>query len=431
MARVLNPGDSVKGYEIVSLLNRGAMAISYQARSAARPRVFLKQYKSPSPTVAWFEEFQKLQKEVTRRANLETLRSFCVAPFDVFVARAGGDAYFQVFDFVDGGKDLSHLIEEFRTRNDEETRRRRLVLGRRLAANIRFLHAAGIVHCDLKPANLHLLASPGTTAGWDLRLIDMDFSILADRAAPWHGRQGYVGSPRYFSPEHLAEGVPGPHSDVFSLSLILYELLSGEHPYPLDDDEYGPAVRRHRAARPRLDGRLPDDVDSASLSGALHACLSPDPSRRPTAQALQELMLSSSAVTAPVARKRPSPKSEVKLGPVPVKAPLSEAPKPAPARSLRLCAEGGKDIAVSIRTEVGKVLLRALGEDARFLSDPQFILECEGPVWFVVPAPGATNQTLLNGKALLSRSPLSVGDVLAVGNEAKGIAKLPLKVAGT
>jgi hypothetical protein len=138
VARVLNPGDSVKGYEIVSLLNRGAMAISYQARSAARPRVFLKQYKSPSPTVGWFEEYQKLQKEVTRRANLETLRSFCVAPFDVFVARAGGDAYFQVFDFVDGGKDLSHLIEEFRTRNDEETRRRRLVLGRRLAANIRF-----------------------------------------------------------------------------------------------------------------------------------------------------------------------------------------------------------------------------------------------------------------------------------------------------
>ena len=77
------------------------------------------------------------------------------------------------------------------------------------------------------------------------------------------------------------------------------------------------------------------------------------------------------------------------------------------------------------------LLLRALGEDARYLSDPQFILECEGPVWFVVPAPGATNQTLLNGKVLLSRSPLSVGDVLAVGNEATGIAKLPLKVAGS
>ena len=74
-------------------------------------------------------------------------------------------------------------------------------------------------------------------------------------------------------------------------------------------------------------------------------------------------------------------------------------------------------------------MARAFGSDAQFLSEPQMELAKDGNDWFVVPAKTATNQTMLNGKAISSRTQLSAGDTIAVGNESKGIVKLPLTVS--
>jgi serine/threonine protein kinase len=52
----------------------------------------------------------------------------------------------------------------------------------------------------------------------------MDFSLLSDQRAPWHGHQGYVGTDNYRSPEHMTRGrLPGLASDVFTCGLMLYE----------------------------------------------------------------------------------------------------------------------------------------------------------------------------------------------------------------
>ena len=56
------------------------------------------------------------------------------------------------------------------------------------------------MHADLKPANAYLIEDPTIGSGYQLKLIDMDFSLLADRRAPWHGYQGYVGTDNYRSP---------------------------------------------------------------------------------------------------------------------------------------------------------------------------------------------------------------------------------------
>ena len=73
-------------------------------------------------------------------------------------------------------------------------------------AGIAALHESKIVHADLKPANAYLIEDPTIGSGYQLKLIDMDFSLLADRRAPWHGYQGYVGTDNYRSPEHLTRG---------------------------------------------------------------------------------------------------------------------------------------------------------------------------------------------------------------------------------
>ena len=84
-------------------------------------------------------------------------------------------------------------------------------------------------------------------------------------------------------------------------------------------------------------------------------------------------------------------------------------------------------LALGIRTELGKALLRRFGADAEFWDDRQCIVErgADGS-WIVTPAPGTVNETLLNGEPLTMARRLSDGDVLAVGRSAKGIRKLPL-----
>jgi hypothetical protein len=51
--------------------------------------------------------------------------------------------------------------------------------------------------------------------------------------------------------------------------------------------------------------------------------------------------------------------------------------------------------------------------------------------WIVTPAPGTTNETMLNGEALAAPRPLQQGDTIGVGRQARGIVKLPLTVRGT
>ena len=94
---------------------------------------------------------------------------------------------------------------------------------------------------------------------------------------------------------------------------------------------------------------------------------------------------------------------------------------------IELVTAGGESLAVGIRTELGKALLRRFGADAEFWDDRQCTVErrADGQ-WIVTPASGTVNETLLNGAPLNVARPLSEGDVLAAGRSAKGISKLPL-----
>ena len=81
-------------------------------------------------------------------------------------------------------------------------------------------------------------------------------------------------------------------------------------------------------------------------------------------------------------------------------------------------------------TTVNAYSLNKLGADARFWDkDWQMKLHRREDGWYVIPNPGAPNETILNGKALLSARKLTTGDILAVGREDKGILKLPLTVS--
>ncbi|MGZ8981745.1 MAG: protein kinase domain-containing protein, partial [Burkholderiaceae bacterium] len=363
--------------------------------------------------------------------------------------RWGGPCYFQAYEFVENGADLQQILDAEREQHrrtgtapvrDPAVWARHVTWAKVLVTAVAALHESKVVHADLKPANAYLIEDATIGAGFQLKLIDMDFSLLADRRAPWHGFQGYVGSDNYRSPEHLVRNaIPGLPSDVFTCGLILHELLAGEHPYWRDEQaEYARLVHAYTAKPPALVGTMPPPASNANVSAMLHRCLSPDPAARPSAAELRSVLSGRGAkAAAPVAASAGKPAT-----PAPSRAAESKAPHPKPGATaapgapivsnrLELIGPGGRLLQIGMRTELGKAVVRQFGPDGEFWDHRQCVLERrDGRQWSVAPVAGTVNETLVNGEALTSSRPLRQGDLIAVGRQAKGIAKLPLTARG-
>ena len=409
MAKKLKVGDTLHGYQITQVFGPGMMAISYAARSRTGQKVFFKQYKSPAPTVVWYEAFVAYQKELSARVRAGTAAHFAVRQLDAFEAAWGGRCYFQTYEFVEHGADLQQMLDAERERHrltksaparDPVLWAHHVTWARVLIAAVAALHEAKVVHADLKPANAYLVTDPTISTGAQLKLIDMDFSLLADRRPPWHGHQGYVGTDNYRSPEHLARGaVPGLASDVFTCGLMLYELLAGEHPYWRNDQtDYARLVQAHAA--------------------------------RPTAAGLRDLLSGRGArveATRPAVAAPPSPVAGKPAAPASTR-PAGQAIE---SERLELVVADGQLVQIGVRTELGKALLRQFGPDSEFWDNRQCVLKRNGGrQWVLSPIPGTTTETLLNGKAITAPRVLRQGDRIAVGRQHKGISKMALTARG-
>jgi hypothetical protein len=156
-------------------------------------------------------------------------------------------------------------------------------LGARLAEALAHAHGLGVLHRDVKPANI-LVNRYG-------RPLLADFNIASARSA--EGGDGpFGGTVSYMAPEHLDAFNPedftppdavDARSDIWSLGAVLYELFTGALPYPVDSTE-GPAaevLRRLADHRRRPPPRLPPRVDAPpALERVLARCLAPRPEDR-------------------------------------------------------------------------------------------------------------------------------------------------------
>jgi eukaryotic-like serine/threonine-protein kinase len=145
-----------------------------------------------------------------------------------------------------------------------------LALAAGLAESLTAIHAAGVIHQDLKPSNV-LLAEDGP------RVIDFGISRVAESAAL--GQPDLVaGSPGFMSPEQALSGQAGPQSDIFSLGAVLVFAATGEGPFGTGTT----AALLYRVVHesPGL-GRVP-----ATVRPLVERCLAKDPAQRPTAEAL-------------------------------------------------------------------------------------------------------------------------------------------------
>jgi len=397
MPVTLTPGRIVKGYTIVRKLNQGAMALSYEAKAPDGKRVFFKSYKLPAVMDPWYRGYISYQDELKRRIQTSRAIHYTYEFIDFFEEKVGCPTYFQVFGWVEASQDLAGWLAENSKHPAALNWDHRLILARTLMACMEALHEIQIVHCDLKPANICLVKDSIAAVGYVLKIVDMDYSILADRKAPWDKIEGYVGTARYLSPEHLAGKIPIAASDVFTCGLILYELLAQGHPYPLDDDEYKKAVLAYGAAQPVLAGTMPVWASNAMVQESLYRCLDPRPENRPSAR---EVLMA-----------------------------LQGKLKPA-VGAIELVSEVGRTLMANLKVNrIGRHLLESWGEQAgAFDIDQMVLVKVDGEGWYVEPNVKAVNETLLNGKAIRARAPLRTGDVLAVGSEARGVIRHPLRI---
>jgi eukaryotic-like serine/threonine-protein kinase len=135
-------------------------------------------------------------------------------------------------------------------------------LGLQLCSALRYLHARGVLHLDLKPSNV-------VCHGGIARLIDLGISRPPGRAPAG------VGSPPYLAPEQARGGPLSPATDVFGLGALLYECIAGKAPFRRSTAGFYEQLRR----RARLgDSGVPVP---AQLARIVDASLDPDPGARP------------------------------------------------------------------------------------------------------------------------------------------------------
>jgi serine/threonine protein kinase len=150
-----------------------------------------------------------------------------------------------------------------------------IAIAAQIASALAALHAGGVVHCDVKPANLYVLYEAGP-AGWPrIKVIDYGVARLIDEPPLDEG--AIVGTPAFMAPEQW-RGAPTSRSDVYSLGCVLYELVTG---VPLFSGALPQLMAAHCERLPERPSARRAELDP-ELERLIVRALAKDPAMRPT-----------------------------------------------------------------------------------------------------------------------------------------------------
>ena len=210
-------------YEVVARLGSGAFGEVYSAqdrvlgREVAIKRIRLAAFTEPQQLI---EVEHRLVREAQVAARLR--HPGIVTTHDI-VSCAGSS--FIVMEYV-AGRTLESVLQERGRLEVDETLR----LLAQVAAALDHAHAAGVVHRDVKPANV-MVEPSGHVKVMDFGIAKVDSGTNKNNLTV---SGAIMGTPNYMSPEQARGGLVDARSDLFSLGCVLYECLSGERPFQAD-----------------------------------------------------------------------------------------------------------------------------------------------------------------------------------------------------
>ncbi len=249
-------GSALDGrYELHALIGEGAFGRVYRGldRRLARP-VAVKLIKPWwAEDDAWVERFQREARLLARISDPGIVQIYDIGHAD------SGPYY--VAELVDGESLAARLRRG--ALGAAEAR----AIGEQLCDALAGAHAQGIVHCDVKPANV-LITFVGK-----VKVGDFGVARLAEGTSQAPSAT-VAGTPRYMSPEQARGQPTGPATDVYSAGVVLYEMLSGEPPFAHGSPvELG--LRHVQEQPPRLSSAVP-----AELRDVVERALAKEPGER-------------------------------------------------------------------------------------------------------------------------------------------------------
>ncbi len=256
------PADTLlnQRYKLLGQLGQGGMAVVYKAQDLSLGRLVA--IKMLRESLIHDKDFlARFQQEARAAANLAHPNIVTVHDFGHHEER-----YYIVMEYIEG-KDLKTLIKEGAPFSIE----RALDLTIQMCAGLGYAHRAGLIHCDVKPQNV--LVTP------DARVKITDFGIARALATLKPGETTDVvwGSPQYYSPEQAAGEHPSPASDVYSIGVVLYEMLAGRLPF-VAANQQALTMMHVRDEPPRLS--LFNPAIPETLEIIIHKVLAKEPAAR-------------------------------------------------------------------------------------------------------------------------------------------------------
>lgn len=321
------PGSRLGHYRLLERIGAGAYAAVYRAIHEVMGVERAVKVLRPQ-AASWPGQPAQFLREARVAARLR--HPNVVAVYDCGTA-ADGTPYL-VMDYV-GGRSLAERLREG-VPPPAET----LHIASQLAAALDYAHSLGVVHRDVKPANVLLSADGRVGLG--------DFGIARLGTEPDGDEPGAgLGTPAYMAPEQYREqrGGQGPQTDVYALAVVLYEMLTGRTPGGAGGACGGNGPEHDPPPPSAVNPYIPEAVDGSLASG-----LARDPCRRPTsagalvaqlAAALGEPALSENRAAAwPCASVGGEADRPTSLPPLPREAPPPSAREVPPSLSRRFAA---------------------------------------------------------------------------------------------
>jgi serine/threonine protein kinase len=311
-------------YRLVSQQGSGGMAVIYRAIDMSLGRTVAVKILRPSLITNDSTFLRRFRDEARAIANLSH-------PNIVTVHDVGNDGqtHYIVMEYVEG-QDLKKIIRT----EGVLTVKRTLDLAIQICDGIGFAHRAGLVHADVKPQNI-LVANDDR-----VKVTDFGIAQMLTDTQPMQRQEVVWGSPHYFSPEQARGEKPTPASDVYSIGIVMFEMLTGRLPYT------GASQQELALAHLREPVPLVSDFNPSvpeNLAKIVYKVMSKEPSMRYSIadqlgnilKSYRERSQQHTALNMPSSSSPPMPQASVPLPPPPPlrTGSMSQPPPPMPAAS--------------------------------------------------------------------------------------------------